>query len=122
MLGLGRTSAYGRVAHLFCEMVVLAQAVGLSDYVIEHRPTQEELGDTLGLSIVHVSRTMKALRGAGLVASEGRRLVVLDWNGLQSTGEFDPTYLNLSKAHQARLQRPGGQYSAPEASRLPGWP
>jgi CRP-like cAMP-binding protein len=98
MVNVGRKSAYSRVAHLLCELVALARSVGLNEYVIEHRPTQEELGNALGLSIVHVNRTMRALREAGLVATEGRRLVVLDWEVLQSAGEFDPAYLHLKTA------------------------
>src|SRR5215207_6227728 len=98
MVNVGRKSAYSRVAHLLCELVALARSVGLNEYVIEHRPTQEELGNALGLSIVHVNRTMRALRDAGLVATEGRRVVVLDWEALQSAGEFDPAYLHLKPA------------------------
>ena len=38
---------------------------------------------------------MRALREDGLVATNGgRRLVVLDWEALQSAGEFDPAYLH----------------------------
>jgi CRP-like cAMP-binding protein len=94
MVSIGRKSSDGRVA-LFCELVLLARSLGLPEYVIEHRPTQEELGDALGLSIVHVNRTFKALREDDLIATEGRRLVVLDWEGLQSAGEFDPGYLYM---------------------------
>ena len=98
MVSIGRKSSYARVCHLFCELVVLARSVGLAEYAIEHRPTQEELGDALGLSVVHVNRTFKALREDGLIAQEGRRLVVLDWKGLQLAGEFDPGYLHLKTA------------------------
>jgi hypothetical protein len=76
---------------------VLAKAVGLSQQGIDHMPTQGELGDALGLSLVHVNRTLKALRENGLVAT-GRRLAVLDWEGLQSAGEFDPAYPYLRTA------------------------
>jgi hypothetical protein len=40
---------------------------------------------------------MSALGEAGIIDSEGRRLVVLDWQGLQSAGEFDPKYLHLKE-------------------------
>ena len=101
MIGIGRKSAYGRLAHLFCERIVLAQAVGLLGHTIEQRPTQEELGDALGLSVVHVNRTMRALRENGLIVSAGKRLVVLDWEGLQEAGEFDPMYLHMESAGSA---------------------
>jgi CRP-like cAMP-binding protein len=75
-----------------------ARSVGLADDVIEQSPTQEELGDALGLSVVHVSRTLKVLREDGLVTAKSRRIVVLDWEGLKAAGEFDPAYLHLKTA------------------------
>jgi CRP-like cAMP-binding protein len=98
MVGIGRKTAYGRIAHLICELLVLARSVGLAEYMIERTPTQEEFADALGLSLVHVNRTMRALREDGLVATEGRRLTVLDWEGLRSAGDFDPAYLHLKTA------------------------
>jgi hypothetical protein len=41
---------------------------------------------------------MRALREDGLIATEGRRLTVLDWEGLQSAGDFSPAYLHLKTA------------------------
>jgi len=98
MVGIGRKSAYGRVAHLICELLMLARGVGLAEYTIERTPTQEELGDALGLSVVHMNRTLRALRENGLIALQGRRMNVLDWEGLQSAGKFDPAYLHLKTA------------------------
>jgi transcription initiation factor IIE alpha subunit len=95
---MGRKSAYGRVAHLICELLMLARGVGLAEYTIERTPTQEELGDALGLSVVHMNRTLRALREDGLIAHHGRRMTVLDWEGLQAAGSFDPAYLHLKRA------------------------
>jgi CRP-like cAMP-binding protein len=60
--------------------------------------TQAELGDALGISTVHVNRTLQELRAAGLIRLQGARLTVLDWEGLKLVGEFDPTYLHLRQA------------------------
>jgi DNA-binding transcriptional regulator LsrR (DeoR family) len=57
--------------------------------------TQAELGDALGISTVHVNRTLQELRAAGLIRLQGARLTVLDWEALKEVGEFDPTYLHL---------------------------
>jgi transcription initiation factor IIE alpha subunit len=65
------------------------------EWALDRTPTQEEIGDALGLSMVHVNRTMRALREAGIVAIKGRRLTVLDWEGLKRAGEFDPMYLHI---------------------------
>ena len=57
--------------------------------------TQAELGDSLGLSTVHVNRSLQELRGKGLITLGGNLLTVKDWEGLKEAGEFDPTYLHL---------------------------
>jgi CRP-like cAMP-binding protein len=77
--GLGSMSALGRVAHFLCERIVLARVIEAGEWALDRTPTQEEMGDALGLSLVHVNRTMRTLREAGLVAMKGRRLQVLDW-------------------------------------------
>ena len=103
MVGLGRREAYGRIAHLFCEMMVKLRAVGLADGVTCDLPiTQTELGDALGLSTVHVNRVLQELRGDGLITLRSGSLTVLDWDGLRQAGEFDPAYLHLDPKHLDR--------------------
>jgi CRP-like cAMP-binding protein len=98
MVGLGRRDAYSRIAHLLCELLVRLRAVDLvEDHAFTLPATQAELGDAFGLSTVHVNRVLQDLRGNGLIALHGGALRVLDWEGLQKAGEFDPTYLHLVK-------------------------
>jgi len=98
MIGIGRKTAYGRIAHLFCEMYLKLEAVGLAG---EHRCplpiTQIDLGDALGLSNVHVNRVLQAMRGKGLITLRGSALVIEAWDELNRVSEFDPTYLHLEK-------------------------
>ncbi|HEY7248375.1 MAG TPA: Crp/Fnr family transcriptional regulator [Xanthobacteraceae bacterium] len=95
MVGIGRRSAFTRVAHFFCEMIVRMQAVGLSsNYAIELPLTQTDIADALGLSTVHVNRTLQVLRGAGLIKLNRGTLVAIDWPGLRAAGEFDQSYLH----------------------------
>ena len=99
MLNTGRREAYARMAHLFCELVTRLGAVGLApDLTCDLPMTQPELADALGITSVHVNRTVRDLRAAGLIALRGRRLTVNDWAGLQEAAEFDPTYLHLRDA------------------------
>jgi len=96
LTSLGRRDASARIAHFLCEMVVRLEAVGLAeDHSCEFPITQNEIGDALGLSLVHVNRTLQEIREAGLIVLRSRRLEVLDWEGLQGAGDFDPTYLHL---------------------------
>ena len=98
MVGMGRRSAYERIAHVFCEMYLKLEAVGLAS---EHRCplpiTQVDLGDALGLSNVHVNRVLQEMRGRGLITLRSNTLVIEAWDELNRVSEFDPTYLHLEK-------------------------
>jgi CRP-like cAMP-binding protein len=97
MIGLGRRLAETRIAHVLCEILVRMRAVGLANgHTCELPITQAELGDALGLSTVHVNRSLQELRGKGLITLRGNILTVVDFEGLKKAGEFDPTYLHLN--------------------------
>lgn len=96
MTGIGRRSAYTRIAHLLCEVMVRMAAVDLADGRGARLPlTQAEIGDSLGLSTVHVNRVLQELRREGLISLRGSKLTVKDWDGLKRAGDFDPSYLHL---------------------------
>ncbi len=102
MTSIGQREAYNRIAHLLCEWVLRMRAVGLAqDHSCELPITQNELADGLGLSTVHVNRTLQELRRAGLIQLEGGTLTVLDWEELKNVGDFDPTYLHLENREAA---------------------
>ena len=80
MVGLGRRDAYGRIAHLLCELLVRLRAVELvEDHAFTLPVTQAELGDAFGLSTVHVNRVLQDLRRDSLITLRGVSLKVLDW-------------------------------------------
>ena len=98
MVSMGRRSAYSHMAHLLCELLVRLRAVELvEDHAFRLPVTQVDLADALGLSPVHVNRVLQELRGNGLITLRGSAVHVLDWDGLQQAGEFDPAYLHLKK-------------------------
>ncbi|HSK39751.1 MAG TPA: helix-turn-helix domain-containing protein, partial [Arenibaculum sp.] len=55
----------------------------------------EKVGEPLGISNVHINRTLQKLREEKLIEFKNRRLTILDWGGLKKAAEFDPAYLNL---------------------------
>jgi CRP-like cAMP-binding protein len=57
--------------------------------------TQAQLGDALGLSAVHINRTVQELRSEGLISWKSSVVTIHDWAALQHTGDFDPAYLEL---------------------------
>lgn len=102
MASLGRRDARGRLAHLCCELYLRLSAAGLADgYAIPMPLRQNDLADALGLTPVHVNRTLKDLRGDGLISLHGRRLEIWDWSGLQRAAEFNPKYLHLALGEPA---------------------
>ena len=102
MTSIGQREALNRVAHLLCELVVRMRAVGLTrDLECDFPITQAEVGDALGLSTVHINRTLQELRGAGLIKLHAGVLTVLNWRDLKRVGDFDPTYLHLTQNQAA---------------------
>jgi len=93
----GRRGALAGTAHLLCELIVRARAIGdlAADGAWRMPFTQQQLGDALGLSLVHTNRTLKMLREADAAVIERGHLRVLDWTKLQKIAGFDPTYLHL---------------------------
>jgi CRP-like cAMP-binding protein len=96
--------AVARIACFVSEVAIRLKVAGVSDgYRLPLPLTQSEIGDMLGMSLVHVNRCMRALREDGLVAVRGRHLEILNWPGLRKLGEFDASYLQLSPADRAGL-------------------
>jgi CRP-like cAMP-binding protein len=98
VLSLGRRPAAARIAHLFCELYIRLGISGLTEklsYALNL--TQAELAECLGLTAVHVNRMLRELREQGLVTFREARVSILNWEGLQHAGEFDPSYLYLEQ-------------------------
>lgn len=97
-LSLGQRTAMARMAHLFCELRYRLDVVErTSPDGYEFPLTQRELSECLGLTVVHVNRTLQALRGSGLIEFGNRRVSILDTRGLEGLAEFDPSYLYLDR-------------------------
>jgi CRP-like cAMP-binding protein len=98
--------AHSAMAHLFCEMFVRAEAAGLLlANSCEMPTTQELLANALGLTAVHVNRTLQLLRESGLIELKNGRLYVHDYDKLAEVGEFDPDYLHLRNGRSSAGRR-----------------
>lgn len=93
LVRLGRQTAYERVAHLLLELNERSAMVGLAAGGASPLPlTQEILADALGLSIVHINRTMQQLRRDGLLDVRGSSLRLLDSDRLAAIAEYQPPF------------------------------
>lgn len=96
LVNVARRDARSRLAHYFCEMGLRYQQLGSRPPSRYELPmTQEQLGDVVGLTSVHVNRTLMALRDEGVVSASRGVVEILDWAALANAAEFDPAYLGL---------------------------
>ncbi len=94
LLNTGRRDARARLAHLLCEFACRMDANGLSGPDGYELPmTQEQLGDALGLTAVHVNRTLKTLAAEGLISRRGRRIAFDSWENIRAIADFSALYL-----------------------------
>jgi CRP-like cAMP-binding protein len=117
IVNVGQRTAQERIAHLFCEMFLRLESVGLTNgFSCDFPPTQGDLADATGLTSVHVNRSLQELRGRGLVELDRKRLTIPDLRALQELAGFNPDYL-----HYHRLSRhTEGTRLRPSRYNLPG--
>src|SRR3984885_1917508 len=96
IVNVGQRNALERMAHLFCELLYRFRAVGLNQGLSCTLPlTQTELAETLGLSSVHVNRTLQTLRRKKLITLNGGTLTIDNLPELETLSFFNPAYLHL---------------------------
>jgi CRP-like cAMP-binding protein len=97
LVAAGR-SAPEQLAHLICELYVRVGVIGgVRDDTFTLPVTQAELGEALGLSAVHINRTLQQLRAENLFTWHNQEIRVLDWDSLKRRASFDQRYLHLTK-------------------------
>jgi CRP-like cAMP-binding protein len=90
-----------QIAHLICELHARLEITGLITNNSFPLPlTQTELGEALGLSAVHVNRSLQQLRSEGLFTWQNQVVTILDWEALQRRAAFDSRYLHLVREHR----------------------
>ncbi len=95
---IGRRVPEEHLAHLICETYTRLNVAGLArDNRFEFPITQADIADIMGLSVVHMNRTIQELRSTGEVTWKGTSVSILDFEALATRADFDATYLNLWK-------------------------
>ena len=97
-VSLGQRRAIERIAHIICELFLRLHRVGLTrQNTCEWPITLTELADTIGMTSVHVSRTLQELRSLGLIRLRDRLLTIPDFDALAHLAMFNPNYLHLER-------------------------
>ncbi|MBU3077525.1 Crp/Fnr family transcriptional regulator [Sphingomonas quercus] len=96
VLSLGTRGAAERTATLFCELQVRIGLIdGTSPKEFMLRMSQSELAECLGITPIHVNRTLARLREEKLMSFRHNRAEIYDLAGLRRLADFDDGYLYL---------------------------
>jgi CRP-like cAMP-binding protein len=97
IVALGRRSARGRVADIFCELVWRQRSIGIAeDHAIRLPFTQTDLADMLGLTSVHTNRILQGMRRDELITLEHGRLTLHDLERMRAISGLSKDYLQLN--------------------------
>ena len=108
IINISRRDAAERLAHFIVEMKMRLHEDADE---FELPMNQSIIGDALGLSSVHVSRTLKCLRDQNLVCVEDNRVRIMDLEGLTAFAQFNAKYLG----RESRWVRRADKHSRPAA-------
>ncbi|HNP27230.1 MAG TPA: Crp/Fnr family transcriptional regulator [Nitrosomonas sp.] len=102
---VGRRSAYKRTAHLLLELFYRLKIIGETEDKTFSMPiSQNLLADTLGLSFVHMNRTLRKLRMDNLISITSNEVILLDIDRLKQLAEYQICYMERIKNLSAVIQ------------------
>ncbi len=98
LLATGRKNAMEAIAFLLMEIYYRVQMQNKNEYDPTTKSVffpiaQEEIADAVGITPVHVNRTLRELRNGKLIRLTDRRLTILNEDVLAETGGFDVSIL-----------------------------
>ena len=100
LVNIAHRKAYQRIAHLMCELHTRLSCLGLvSGSTCAVPLTQEQLGNALGLTSIHVNRMLKRLRNEGLMEFQKRTLTLHNLEELHVVAGFNSRYLHVKPIH-----------------------
>jgi CRP-like cAMP-binding protein len=95
LTGIGRRTPLARTAHYFLELRQRLRMVGLGGEAEFPCPlNQYLLADALGLSAIHLNRTLRVLRERRLMTLRAGKVMIHDEQGLRALAEFENGYLD----------------------------
>ncbi|MHA6718490.1 Crp/Fnr family transcriptional regulator [Sphingomonas sp. RS6] len=96
---VGKSSARERLARLILDLHDRLSKIGaVTDGTFEMPLTQEQLGDVLGLTSVHVNRTMRLMEREGLIVRQGTRLSLPRLDQLRRLSPLPPRRIRFDPA------------------------
>ncbi|MEM1387439.1 MAG: Crp/Fnr family transcriptional regulator [Pseudomonadota bacterium] len=108
IVSLGRRTARQRTAHVLCEFIARLEIIGITDpehFIIPM--SQEEFADVLGISVVHMNKTLRAFERENVISFRNALLLVKDRKKLEQEAGFDNGYIQFSTRNDRNAWRPG---------------
>ena len=94
LITVSRRDGVRRLAHFVLETAIRLEGICLNvQKDFEFPVDQRELADLTGMSPVHVSRCLKALKSRGLISYTRGRMHIIDRGELIELAEFDEAFL-----------------------------
>lgn len=94
---LGRRDARARIAHFMCEFGVRSELAGLGSRSSFELPmTQDHIADAMGLTPIHVNRSLRNLDMNKLIVRASRSITIPDFEALAEVGDFRTDYLHIA--------------------------
>lgn len=98
IVSLGRRTALEKVSHLILEIFIRLNNLGkIDDGLMDFPVRQEHIADLLGLSSIHVNRSMNELKRHGYIEYNRSSLKILDQQRLMSLSNLNPKFLEKPK-------------------------
>ncbi|MEO0871594.1 MAG: Crp/Fnr family transcriptional regulator [Pseudomonadota bacterium] len=95
---IGQLSAKERIGHLLLELQRrLSIVLGVETLLLRLPVTRSDIGDALGLTPVHVSRTISGMKRMELIEEDRSSLRIINRDKLREMSKFDPDYLHISR-------------------------
>lgn len=91
IMNIGRRKGVERLAHFLLELKIRKRC---REDSMELPLNQSVIGDALGMSSVHVSRSMSSLRKLGLLSTDGNHFSIIDMDAAANFCGFCPKYLD----------------------------
>src|ERR1041384_6398793 len=93
---IGRLDARARICVMLLDIYERLPRNGLNSGLTFNLPlTQEQIADHLGLTLVHVNRTLRRLREQRIVLIERQTVIILDLDRLRECAEGLPHLLSF---------------------------
>ncbi|MBX6426997.1 MAG: Crp/Fnr family transcriptional regulator [Variibacter sp.] len=90
---VARRSARVRVANLLFELYCRSTVLDGGPQPVSIPLTQDEIADAVGLTPIHVSRTLRAFKADGIIRYVGHDLQIIDAANLKRISTFDEPYI-----------------------------